>query len=110
MELYIYGSLCHGALAFTEAKDTVGEYLVKDRIMTGVTMKQLEELHISYTPLHPEKELKKAGAIFQAKHKHHDYFATLTVMDQEKRFVTGQNQNAGHETAQLIMKVVSEQP
>ena len=27
---------------------------------------------------------------------------TITVIDEERRFVTGQNQNSGHETAQKI--------
>jgi hypothetical protein len=36
-------------------------------------------------------------------------FANLTVVDDEKRFVTGQNQNAGHETAYKMMEIVSKQ-
>ena len=104
----IYGSVCHGALAFTEAKDSTGNYLVRGRTMTGVTQKQLDQLGIEFTPKHPEAELKKAGANFQANHKRMDFFATLTVVDEEKRFVTGQNQNSGHETSQMIMKILSE--
>lgn len=103
----IYGSVCHGVLAFTEAKDTLGNYLIEGRTMTGVTMKQLDQLKIGFTPLHPEEELKKAGAIYVANHKRIDMFATKTVIDKEKRFITGQNQNAGHETAQLMMKTLS---
>ena len=30
------------------------------------------------------------------------------VVDDEKRFVTGQNQNSGHETAQMIMKIIED--
>lgn len=104
----IYGSVCHGALAFVEARDSTGEYLIKGRTMTGVTQKQLDELGIEFTPKHPETELKKAGANFQANTKRRDFFATITVVDEEKRFVTGQNQNSGHETAQMIMKLLSE--
>lgn len=104
----IYGSVCHGALAFVEARDSTGDYLIKGRTMTGVTQKQLDELGIEFTPKHPEAELKKAGANFQANTKRRDFFATLTVVDEEKRFVTGQNQNSGHETAQMIMKLLSE--
>jgi putative intracellular protease/amidase len=104
----IYGSVCHGALAFTEAKDSTGNYLVNGRTMTGVTQKQLDQLGIEFTPKHPEAELKKAGANFQANHKRMDFFATLTVADEEKRFITGQNQNSGHETSQMILKVLSE--
>lgn len=104
----LLGSVCHGALAFTEARDSTGEYLVKGRTMTGVTQKQLQQFGIEYTPKHPEEELKKAGANYQANHKRVDPFATLTVMDEEKRFITGQNQNSSHETAQLIMRVLNE--
>lgn len=35
-------------------------------------------------------------------------YATMTVVDAEKRFVTGQNQNSGHETAQKILQILSE--
>lgn len=104
----LFGSVCHGALAFTEAIDKNGEYLVKGRTMTGVTQKQLKQFGIEYTPKHPEEELKKAGAIYKANHKIIDPFATITVMDEEKRFITGQNQNSSHETAQLIMKLLHE--
>ncbi|MEM6380837.1 MAG: type 1 glutamine amidotransferase domain-containing protein, partial [Bacteroidota bacterium] len=104
----IYGSVCHGALAFVEARDSLGDYLIKGRTMTGVTQKQLDQLGIEFTPKHPEAELKKAGANYKANHKSMDFFATISVMDEEKRFVTGQNQNSGHETSQMILKVLSE--
>lgn len=104
----LYGSVCHGALAFVEARDTTGEYLIKGRTMSGVTQKQLDQLGIEFTPKHPEEELKKAGADFQANTKNVDFFATKTVVDEEKRFITGQNQNSGHETSQLILTVLSE--
>jgi putative intracellular protease/amidase len=104
----LFGSVCHGALAFTEARDTTGNYLIKGRTMTGVTQDQLDALGIEFTPKHPENELKKAGANFRANHKRVDFLATLTVMDEEKRFITGQNQNSGHETSQLILQVLSE--
>lgn len=105
----ILGSVCHGALAFIQAKDTTGNTLIEGRIMTGVTQKQLEQLGIEFTPLHPEEELKKAGANFQANHHSmSDLFATITVVDNEERFVTGQNQNSGHETAQKIMEIMAE--
>lgn len=105
----IFGSVCHGALAFTEAKDKNGEYLVKGRKMTGVTQRQLKTFGIEYTPFHPELELKKAGADYKSNSdKLLEPLNTLTVIDQEKRFVTGQNQNASHETAHLMMKTLTE--
>ena len=56
--------------------------------------------------IYPEEELRKAGVIFESKSAFRDMFATLTVVDDEKRFVTGQNQNSGHETAYQIMKIL----
>lgn len=103
----IFGSVCHGALAFTTAKDTLGEYLIKGRTMTGVTQNQLDQLDIEFTPLHPEEELKKAGANYQCSTGRRDFFETLTVVDEEERFATGQNQNSGHETSQKIMELLS---
>ena len=104
----LFGSVCHGALAFTEAKDSTGNYLVAGKAMTGVTQKQLKQLGIEFTPKHPQEELEKAGADYRANHKWLDPLATITVMDEEKRFVTGQNQNSSHETAQLIMQLLNE--
>jgi len=34
-------------------------------------------------------------------------FATHVVVDDEKRFVTGQNQNSGLETAHKMMQVIA---
>jgi putative intracellular protease/amidase len=105
----LFGSVCHGALAFTEAKDSTGNYLIEGRTMTGVTQKQLQQFGIEYTPKHPQEELENAGAVYKANHKFIDPLATITVIDEEKRFITGQNQNSSHETAQLLMKTLTEQ-
>ena len=102
----IIGGICHGVLGFINAKDKDGNLLISGRKMTGVTDKQIKELGITFTPLHPEEELRKAGVIFESKSAFRDMFATLTVVDDEKRFVTGQNQNSGHETAYQIMKLL----
>jgi len=105
----IMGSVCHGALAFVSAKDDAGKPLVAGRKMTGVTQGQLDFFGIKFTPKHPEEELRKAGADFRA--NHHpvaDIFATVTIVDDEQRFVTGQNQNSGHETAQKMMELLTQ--
>ena len=103
----IFGSVCHGALAFTEARDKNGEYLIKGRTMTGVTQRQLATFGIEWTPYHPELELKKAGANYKYNSKKLlEPLNTITVIDEEKRFVTGQNQNASHETAELMLKTL----
>lgn len=105
----LFGSVCHGALAFTEARDSTGNYLIAGRAMTGVTQKQLKQLGIEFTPKHPQEELEKAGADYRAAHKWLDPLATTTVVDKEERFITGQNQNSSHETAQLIMSILTKQ-
>ena len=102
----IIGGVCHGVLGFINAKDSIGNLIIKNRRMTGVTNKQIKELGIDFTPQHPEEELIKAGAIFESKTAIRDVFANLTVIDDESKFVTGQNQNAGHETPQKMMEIL----
>lgn len=107
-ETPVIGSVCHGALGLIQAKDKSGNLLIKGRDMSGVTNKQLKQFFITHTPKHPETELKKAGANFKANTKALDALASITVVDHEKRFVTGQNQNSGHETAQKMMEIITD--
>ena len=101
----ILGSVCHGALGFLKAVDTDGQSLVKGKRMTAVTDKQVRELGIGITPLHPETELRKAGALFESVSAFKDILANHVVMD--GNLVTGQNQNAGAEVAQDMMLLLS---
>jgi putative intracellular protease/amidase len=101
----ILGSVCHGALGFLQAKDESGNSLVKGRRMTAVTDKQVTELGIEITPQHPERDLRAAGALFEAKTAFRDMFANHVVID--GTIVTGQNQNAGAETAQKMMDLLN---
>ena len=103
----ILGSVCHGALGLLNVKDENGEPLLKGLNATAVTDKQVQELGINITPQHPETELRKAGAKFQSNTAFRDIFADLTVVD--GRVVTGQNQNAGAETAQKMMMLLEKQ-
>ena len=103
----VMGSVCHGALGFIQAKDKDGKLLISGRKMTGVTDKQVSELGINMTPLHPEAELRKAGAIFSSETRFRDFLATSFVTDDEQRFVTGQNQNSGHDTAQAMLALIA---
>jgi hypothetical protein len=82
--------------------------LIAGRRMTGVTDKQIKELGIEITPLHPETELRKAGVAFESQTAFRDFLATHVVVDEEQRFVTGQNQNSGLETAHNMMRVLKE--
>jgi putative intracellular protease/amidase len=109
-ETPILGSVCHGALGFIRAKDRDGNLLIAGRKMTGVSDKQVHELGIDVTPQHPETELRKAGAIYESETAFQDLFATHVVVDDEQRFVTGQNQNSGHETAHEMMRLIAQRP
>ena len=104
----VIGSVCHGALGLIQAKDTLGNYLITGRTMTGVTDKQIKELGIAVTPQHPETELRKLGVNYKSNTAFRDFFAHITVVDEERRFVTGQNQNSGYETAQKMKQIILE--
>jgi putative intracellular protease/amidase len=103
----IIGAVCHGPLGFVNAKDKDGNLLIAGRRMTGVTDKQVKELGIEFTPKHPETELKKAGVTFESSTAFRDFFATHVTVDDEQRFVTGQNQNSGLEAAHKITELLA---
>jgi len=73
-----------------------------------VTDKQIKELDIEIPPRHPETELRKAGVVFESQTAFKDMLATHVTVDDEQRFVTGQNQNSGLETAHTMMRILSE--
>ena len=104
----VIGGVCHGVLGMVNARDRDGKLLIAGRRMTGVTDKQIKELGIELTPLHPETELRKAGVVFESQTAFRDIFATHVTADDEQRFVTGQNQNSGLETAHTMMQILSE--
>lgn len=90
----ILGSVCHGALGFLQAKETDGRPLVEGKRMTAVTDKQLKELNITQLPLHPEAELRNAGALYESSAAFRDVFATY------------QNQNSSAETAHRMLMLL----
>ena len=101
----VIGGICHGPLGLLKARDTNGDLLVKGRRLTAVTDKQLHEVGIESTPLHPESALRAAGALFEGKHHAaRDFFANHYVSD--GNLITGQNQNAGPMVARLMMQRV----
>ena len=104
----VIGGVCHGVLGLINAEGRDGSLLIAGRRMTGVSDKQVKELDIEVTPLHPETELRKAGALYESQTAFRDMFATHVVVDDEQRFVTGQNQNSGLETSHAMMQVLAE--
>ena len=104
----IIGGVCHGVLGLVSAQDRDGNLLIAGRSMTGVTDKQIQELGIDLTPKHPDTELRKACVVFESQTAFLDFFATHVSVDEERRFVTGQNQNSGLETVHAMMGILSE--
>jgi putative intracellular protease/amidase len=102
----IIGGVCHGVLGLIQAQDQTGKRLIAGRKMTGLTDRQLEQLDIAITPLHPETELRKAGVVYESSSALIDIFATHVTIDDEQRFVTGQNQNSGLETSHAMMTIL----
>lgn len=101
----VVGGICHGPLGLLRARGTDGELLVKGRRLTAVTDRQVHQLGVAITPLHPESALRAAGARFESRtHPFRDFFANHFVADGD--LVTGQNQNAGPMVARLMMERV----
>jgi len=97
----IVGGVCHGPLGLLNARDEQGAPLVRGRHLTAVTDRQVEQLGITHTPQHPERELRAAGALFEGRTTWIEMLANHSVTD--GRLVTGQNQNAGCEVAEKMM-------
>lgn len=104
----VIGGVCHGPLGLLLAKDVNGAPLVQGKRLTAVTDRQVKQLGITQTPQHPERELRAAGALFESRSALLDPFANHTTVD--GRLVTGQNQNAGVETAQTMLRVAGGMP
>lgn len=103
----VIGGVCHGPLGLLPAKAPDGKPLVLGRRISAVTDKQIREVGISFTPKHPERDLRAAGALFEAETGFYDFFANHVVVDGQ--LVTGQNQNSGSETAHRMMEVALSQ-
>jgi putative intracellular protease/amidase len=101
----VIGGICHGPLGLLKGRTPEGELIVKGRRITAVTDKQIHELGVAITPLHPETALRDAGAAFEGRHHPaRDFFANHFVADGD--LITGQNQNAGPMVARLMMQRV----
>jgi len=101
----VIGGVCHGPLGLLRAIDTKGDPLVRGRRLTAVSDAQVRQLGIEFTPLHPESELREAGALYESATAFRDMFASHVVVD--GNLVTGQNQNSGAETAHRMMDLVA---
>lgn len=103
----VVGGICHGPLGLLQARQRNGELYVAGRRLTAVTDRQVQQLGVSITPLHPESALRAAGARYECTHHPvRDFFANHYVADGD--LITGQNQNAGPMVARLMMQRLAE--
>jgi putative intracellular protease/amidase len=65
----------------------------------------VRELGITSTPLHPERDLRAAGALFEGRSGRRDVLANHWVVD--GKLVTGQNQNAAPMVARELIGLVA---
>jgi len=100
----VVGGVCHGPLGLLNATASDGSPLLRGRRVSAATDKQIKELGITSTPMHPERDLRAAGVIFEADRKFLDALANRVVVD--GRIVTGQNQNGGAEAAHQMMEAL----
>jgi putative intracellular protease/amidase len=102
----LLGSVCHGGLGFVNARKADGSLLVNGTRMTAVTDRQIDFLSKSkgwHEPHHPEAELRKRGAVYEAHHGIMEITASDVVVDDltsDGRIITGQNQNSACGVAQ----------
>ncbi|MCC5952433.1 MAG: sulfatase-like hydrolase/transferase [Acidimicrobiia bacterium] len=101
----VIGGVCHGPLGLIRAVTPDGAPLVEGRRISAVTDKQVRELGITSTPRHPETELRRLGARFEAATARRDPFANHWVVDDT--LVTGQNQNAAPMVAREMLALVA---
>jgi len=102
----IIGGVCHGPLGLLQAYGEDGRLVIEGRRISAVTDKQITELGITHTPMHPERDLRAAGVVFEAGSAFRDQFANRVVVD--GRIVTGQNQNSATETAVKMMQALTD--
>ncbi|WP_169544927.1 type 1 glutamine amidotransferase domain-containing protein [Sneathiella aquimaris] len=95
----IVSAVCHAPIALANAKEKSGDYLVKNRKVTGFT--NSEEAAVGLTGVVPqllEDTLKDRGGDF---HKSDDW-APFVVQD--GNLITGQNPASSAEVATLVVK------
>ncbi|WP_203362985.1 type 1 glutamine amidotransferase domain-containing protein [Bacillus sp. REN10] len=95
----IVSSVCHGAVGLLNIKLDNGEYLIKDKQVTGFSNEeeQLAELD-QYVPFLTEDELIRRGARYKKADKPFDPYAI-----EDGRLVTGQNPASGGPVADLVL-------
>lgn len=101
-------ALCHGTCILLDAKLSNGDLLIRAKRMTGFANSEEDYadqvVGRTVMPFRIEDEAKKLGAQFITKHA----FAPHAIRD--GNLITGQQQQSGHEVAQLVLDALTEPP
>lgn len=107
MDIYCSGgfisAVCHGVVGLLDLKTDDGEYLIKNKNITGFT--NTEEWlsgKQNKVPFSTENELKKRGANYMKKR----FFKAFAVSD--NRVITGQNPWSPREVAKLLIQEIKQ--
>jgi putative intracellular protease/amidase len=95
-------AVCHAPSVLLNAKDEHGDFLIKDKRVTGFT--NSEEATVKLTDVVPfllEDELKKKGGLYSKK----EDWASYVVRD--GLLITGQNPASSEATAQELLQVLN---
>lgn len=94
-------AVCHAPIVLINAKDAQGQYLVKDRQVTGFTNTEEDAVQLTdIVPLLVEDSLKERGG----KYMKLDDFAPYAVQD--GKLITGQNPASSEDVAKLLFKAL----
>ena len=99
----VVAAVCHGPAGLLELKDSNGDYIIKDKNVTGFTNAEEEAVQLTkVVPYSLEDEMKARGAKFGGA----DKWASNAVRD--GNLVTGQNPASGGATARLVVWAINE--
>jgi putative intracellular protease/amidase len=102
----IVGSICHGAPGLMNARTPDGEYLIKDKQLTGFSKAEDQEVEkvvgTHFLPFYVEDELRARGARYQRG----ELFQPFAVVSEEGRLITGQQQFSGEVFGQRLLEAL----
>lgn len=102
----VVGSICHGAPGLLRAKGPDGQYLIKDRELTGFSKTEDQEVEkVVGTPFlkfYVEDELRARGA----RYKWGGLFQPFAIVSEDGRLVTGQQQFSGEVFGERMLEAL----
>lgn len=97
----VVAAVCHGPAALVNIKLSNGDYLIKNRRVTGFTNQEEDIVELSqFMPFMLEDKLKERGARFEAA----ESWSEQVVVDE--RIVTGQNPASASELGRRVVELL----